>query len=246
MPNRSRVEHVALGGDQELTYPYGNDKFPVQSPGDILVTSFVATRTRATVSTDGGPTLPWPDGRPAPHLDRRQEACERSKWGHADLGGNVIEFVMEVPEGRPRPPVTTAPSTRSYPDPPQNEPGPPTWKTKNPDGTELGRRDFGGEGGQRTASASRAAAPGWASTRALAPDEQGAPPGTRSGAPTGAPVTRCARHRSPDRCGDPPSQSARMTVENGLIERAVEDERADHQDCERPLAVGEARGRSAA
>ncbi|MFO0735755.1 MAG: SUMF1/EgtB/PvdO family nonheme iron enzyme [Labilithrix sp.] len=141
MPTDLEWSYVALGGDQELTYPYGNDKPTFESHKDILVTSFVANQDASYGVYTEGPTYRGQADGPL-HISVVGKKLERSKWGHADLGGNVIEFVMEVPKDVP----TTCHDCAinlSYPDPPQNEPGPPpTWKTKNPDGTELPGDDF--------------------------------------------------------------------------------------------------------
>jgi formylglycine-generating enzyme required for sulfatase activity len=146
MPMDVEWSYVAYGGDKELVYPFG-DQIGGQTPTfdnsrDVVVTSFLAYPDAGYGLYTEGPEYRQQADGPA-HISKVGEKSGRSPWGHADMGGNVIEFLAEVAQGLPGTCNNCAVNLQ-YPDPPPGQEGllPVQWQAHDADGGNLPGDDF--------------------------------------------------------------------------------------------------------
>jgi formylglycine-generating enzyme required for sulfatase activity len=81
LPTSQEWEFAAMGGDEHRLFPWG--KGP---PPDC---TWVNTELEGQ-SGEGCPRQPWPVGK----------SRSRARWGHADLAGNVAEWILDQPNPR--------------------------------------------------------------------------------------------------------------------------------------------------
>lgn len=146
MPMDVEWSYVAFGGDKELQYPFGdqiNGQTPtIDNSKDVVVTSFLAYPDAGYGLYTEGPEYRSQADGPL-HISKVGEKNGRSPWGHADMGGNVIEFLAEVAASMPSKCDNCAIDT-NYPDPPAGQAGlqPPQWQAHDVDGGNLPGDDF--------------------------------------------------------------------------------------------------------
>jgi formylglycine-generating enzyme required for sulfatase activity len=122
---------VAYSGSEQRTFPWGNDVAAFDTHRAVLVTSFLVTGTTFGRYTEG-PEYRVVDEGPR-HIAQVGTKTERSKWGHADLGGNVLEYVLDVARSLPASCVNCA--NVAFPDPPQGPPVQPLrWQPLDANG----------------------------------------------------------------------------------------------------------------
>jgi formylglycine-generating enzyme required for sulfatase activity len=136
LPTDAEWSYVALSGASEnRTYPYGNG-----APTWTALKSVIASDLTDPPSDPGykfteGPMYRKPTDGPLP-IAPVGEKTERSKWGHADLTGNVIEMTLDVARSLPATCVDCA--NVAYPDPPNVASQPPNWQAKDAAGKPIG------------------------------------------------------------------------------------------------------------
>lgn len=81
LPTSREWELAATGGDEHRLYPWGKG-----APADC---TWVNTELEGQ-SGEGCPRQPWPVGK----------ARSRARWGHADLAGNLAEWIQDEPNPR--------------------------------------------------------------------------------------------------------------------------------------------------
>ena len=123
LPTDAEWSYVAYSGAEQRAYPWGNDVASYTTHKDILTTSFLVPNQTYGVYTEG-PMYRAIDDGPL-HISRAGIKTGRSKWGHADMGGNVIEFVLDV--ARSLPAVCNNCADVDFPDPPQGTPVQPLY-----------------------------------------------------------------------------------------------------------------------
>lgn len=140
LPTNAEWSYVAMGGSDQLKYPYGNEPPTFETVKSLVVTSFVAYEDATFGLYTEGTTYRAQNDGPL-HISNVGTKLGKSKWGHMDMGGNVIEFLMEMATDVP---VTCNDCANvSYPDPPAGPRAqPPTWKAKDVDGGEIPGDDF--------------------------------------------------------------------------------------------------------
>lgn len=125
LPSDAEWSYVALSGNEKRVYPYGNETptwsthfniFDSRLPNPPNVGTTLFTQGPQYRSADDGPLPIAPVGL----------KTERSKWGHADLTGNIIEQTIEKAQGLPGSCNDCA--NVNWPDPPQNNSYPRDWK----------------------------------------------------------------------------------------------------------------------
>lgn len=115
LPTDAEWSYVAYSGAEDRAFPWGNDAASYATHKDIVATSFTAPGESYGHYTEGGEFRAIDDG--PKHIARVGIKTARSKWGHADMGGNVIEFVLDV--ARPIPSACDNCANVAFPDPPQ-------------------------------------------------------------------------------------------------------------------------------
>jgi sulfatase modifying factor 1 len=122
---------VAYSGSEQRTFPWGNDVAAFDTHKDVLTTSFLVPGMNFGRYT-AGPEYRTVDEGPA-HISHVGTKTERSKWGHADLAGNVLEYVLDVAGSLPSSCVDCA--NVAFPDPPQGPPVQPLrWQPLDANG----------------------------------------------------------------------------------------------------------------
>lgn len=131
LPTDAEWSYVAYGGGEQRAFPWGNDAATFETHKMTVATSFLVpgeTYGRYTV----GPTYAAIDDGPA-HIAQVGVKTGRSRWGHADMGGNVMELVLDVP--RELPASCTNCANVAFPDPPQSAAVQPlSWQPLGADG----------------------------------------------------------------------------------------------------------------
>jgi formylglycine-generating enzyme required for sulfatase activity len=123
LPTDAEWSYVAYSGDEQRAFPWGNDVATFETHKLTVATSFLVpgqTYGRYTV----GPVYALIDDGPV-HIASVGTETGRSKWGHADMGGNVMELVLDVP--RPLPATCVNCANVAFPDPPQVSGMQPLW-----------------------------------------------------------------------------------------------------------------------
>jgi sulfatase modifying factor 1 len=123
LPTDAEWSYVAYSGAEQRAFPWGNDVATYQTHKDILTTSFLVPNQTYGVYTEGTTYRAIDDG--PLHLSHVGIKTGRSKWGHADMGGNVIEFVLDV--ARSLPTTCSNCANVAFPDPPQGTPVQPLY-----------------------------------------------------------------------------------------------------------------------
>lgn len=145
LPTDAEWSYVALSGDEGRVYPYGNEAPTWTTHHLIFASRLPDPATPGTSLFTQGPLYRSADDGPLPIAPVGLKA-ERSKWGHADLTGNVIEMTMEKAQAMPN--VCADCANVAWPDPPQVSGYPRDWKAPGPefsdaaavqDGIRLGR-----------------------------------------------------------------------------------------------------------
>jgi len=133
LPTDAEWSYVAMSGDEQRAYPWGNDAPDFESHGDVVTTCFKPRYTE-------GPTYRAIDDGPL-HISTVGKKTGRSRWGHADMGGNVIEFVLDVARSTPRTCDNCA--NVAFRDPPQGPPSQPRdWQPRDENGNLPTGDDF--------------------------------------------------------------------------------------------------------
>ena len=131
LPTDAEWSYVAYSGEEQRTFPWGNDVPSYATSKAVLATSFLVAGTTFGEYTEG-PQYRVIDEGPT-HIARVGTKTGRSKWGHADMGGNVIEFVLDV--ARSLPPACDNCANVAFPDPPQGAPVQPlNWQPLDANG----------------------------------------------------------------------------------------------------------------
>jgi sulfatase modifying factor 1 len=123
LPTDAEWSYVAYSGTEQRAFPWGNDVATYQTDHDILTTSFLVPGQTYGIYTEGAMYRAIDDG--PLHISHVGVKTGQSKWGHADMGGNVIEFVLDV--ARSLPPTCTNCANVAFPDPPQGTPVQPLY-----------------------------------------------------------------------------------------------------------------------
>ncbi len=139
LPTDAEWGFAAEGGDEQRDYAWGKGGPLTWSPAtkELVVTGLLDPVDGLTKQTWGTPlrtvdpvTGQVNDG-PA-HISPPGRTKGYARWGHADLTGNVLEFLLDViptPEGQ-----CTDCANVNFPDPPQGDVGvyPPYWVVPEP------------------------------------------------------------------------------------------------------------------
>lgn len=93
LPTDAEWSYVAYGGAEQRAYPWGNDPPVFETHAHVVATSLVAPGSGYGRYTEGPPL--WSPGDGAAHIAPVGKKTGRSRWGHADMGGNVMEMVAD-------------------------------------------------------------------------------------------------------------------------------------------------------
>jgi formylglycine-generating enzyme required for sulfatase activity len=131
LPTDAEWSYVAFSGSEQRAYPWGNDVAAFGSHHDIVATSFNAPGETYGHYTEGPEFRQVNDG--PLHIAHVGTKTARSKWGHSDMGGNVIEFTSEM--AHPIGSTCDNCANFAYPDPPQGTPVQPLkWQPLDANG----------------------------------------------------------------------------------------------------------------
>lgn len=125
LPSDAEWSYVALSGDEKRVYPFGNEA-PTWTTHNLIFTSRLPDPAIPGTSLfTQGPMYRGATDGPLPIAPVGLKT-ERSKWGHADVTGNVIEQTLE----RAAALVTNCNDCANvtWPDPPQVSGYPRDWK----------------------------------------------------------------------------------------------------------------------
>lgn len=95
LPTDAEWSYVAYGGAEERAFPWGDDAPVFETHAHVVATSLVAPGSGFGRYTEGAPF--WTAGDGASHIAPVGKKSGRSRWGHADMGGNVTELVLDSP-----------------------------------------------------------------------------------------------------------------------------------------------------
>lgn len=94
LPTDAEWSYVAASGAEDRIYPWGDDAPSFATHKDVVATSFAMPGTSYGRYTEGNELRAIADG--ALHIASVGKKTGRSAWGHADMAGNVIEFVVDM------------------------------------------------------------------------------------------------------------------------------------------------------
>ncbi|AKV02174.1 Tryptophan synthase alpha chain [Labilithrix luteola] len=141
LPTDAEWGYVGQSGDENRVYPYGDEAPTWLGLHDAIVSDLTDPPSTSYKFTYG-PLYRGPSDGAAPIAPVGLKS-ERSRFGHADLTGNVIEMTADMATSRPS--TCNDCGFVAWPDPPQGPPvQPPKWQKLDASGQPVGD-EFGEE-----------------------------------------------------------------------------------------------------
>lgn len=115
LPTSAEWSYVAASGSEARVFPFG-DTSPTWTDLHEAIASNLTDPSRSGYAFTEGTAAAQPNDGPL-HIARVGSKTERSKWGHADLTGNVLELTLD--RARTLTPTCDDCADVAWPDPPQ-------------------------------------------------------------------------------------------------------------------------------
>src|SRR5262249_47535118 len=115
LPTDAEWGYVGVSADEKRAYPYGNAAPTFDALKDVIVGALNNPRSQTFMFTYGPMFRSKTDG--AAQIAPVGLKSERSKWGHADLTGNLMELTLDAAGSVPT--TCNDCANVSWPDPPQ-------------------------------------------------------------------------------------------------------------------------------